>query len=525
MSGVAAAVSVGAAVVGAGVSMYANKQNAKTQQNSLQQQGSTSATNLDELKGLYNNYSQQTQAAYSPYQSAGNNALSQITQGLAPRETPEQYQAKLAAWEASQSQNAAALNEWQGKKYQLDAMRPDVERNKQLYAQNGGGTQFPTLKSYLDVTNPGWDMQIGDAPQVSARPEPQDPSNNLSQRQNMTPSEWMDAEAEAGRGIAEADKNWNANFNTNDYLSQFGKSEADMFANFDQAAYLASQGKSADALNQNFDMNAWLQGQGKATNALTRDFQMSDYQEDPGYQFRLAQGNRGIEASAAARGNTLSGATLKALSEYNSGQASQEYQNSVNRYNTNRNNLQGVAYNAQGQFANDRSNLIQNTNNAASQFGNDRANLINNTNNQYNKFNTDQNKLYSRYVNAYERQSAAKQTDFSNLYNINQMGMQATNQVNNANLNATNQIAQASQGNANNQMGVQAGIGNAQMAQNNANSNALMGVVGSVGSAVTNYYKNQPLTPSNPSGGYNGNSNLLSQGSYNNLNNNNFWSS
>jgi hypothetical protein len=55
---------------------------------------------------------------------------------------------------------------------------------------------------------------------------------------------------------------------------------------------------------------------------------------DPGYQFRLDQGNRGIEASAAARGGVLGGGTLKALSAYNSGEASQEYNNAFNRYQT-----------------------------------------------------------------------------------------------------------------------------------------------------------------------------------------------
>lgn len=68
---------------------------------------------------------------------------------------------------------------------------------------------------------------------------------------------------------------------------------------------------------------------------FNRDFTLADYQADPGYAFRLAQGQRGVEASAAARGGALSGAALKALARYNQDQASQEYGAAYNRYNNN----------------------------------------------------------------------------------------------------------------------------------------------------------------------------------------------
>lgn len=66
---------------------------------------------------------------------------------------------------------------------------------------------------------------------------------------------------------------------------------------------------------------------------FNRRFTMADYTADPGYQFRLDQGNRGIQASAAARGGVLSGGTLKALARYNQGAASQEYGASYDRFN------------------------------------------------------------------------------------------------------------------------------------------------------------------------------------------------
>jgi hypothetical protein len=53
--------------------------------------------------------------------------------------------------------------------------------------------------------------------------------------------------------------------------------------------------------------------------------QAAKMENDPGYQFRLQQGEEAINRSAAARGGRLGGATLKALAGYNSGMAAQEY--------------------------------------------------------------------------------------------------------------------------------------------------------------------------------------------------------
>lgn len=56
-----------------------------------------------------------------------------------------------------------------------------------------------------------------------------------------------------------------------------------------------------------------------------------NFEEDPGYQFRLAEGNKAMDRSAAARGNLLSGGQAKALTQYNQGMASQEYGNAFGR--------------------------------------------------------------------------------------------------------------------------------------------------------------------------------------------------
>ncbi len=69
-----------------------------------------------------------------------------------------------------------------------------------------------------------------------------------------------------------------------------------------------------------------------------RDFGMGDFEADPGYAFRLAEGNRALERSAAARGMVMSGQMFKGLQRYGQEMGSQEYQNAFNRYQTNRTN-------------------------------------------------------------------------------------------------------------------------------------------------------------------------------------------
>lgn len=82
-----------------------------------------------------------------------------------------------------------------------------------------------------------------------------------------------------------------------------------------------------------------------------QDFGAQNFQQDPGYNFRLQQGMRGIEGGAAARGGLLSGGTLKALNRYNQEFASNEYTNAYNRFNADRdrryNRLAGVAQTGQ----------------------------------------------------------------------------------------------------------------------------------------------------------------------------------
>jgi hypothetical protein len=65
-------------------------------------------------------------------------------------------------------------------------------------------------------------------------------------------------------------------------------------------------------------------------------FGMNQFQADPGYGFRMSEGMRALERSAAARGGLLSGSTLKGIQRFGQDLASQEYTNAFNRYQTER---------------------------------------------------------------------------------------------------------------------------------------------------------------------------------------------
>ena len=76
-------------------------------------------------------------------------------------------------------------------------------------------------------------------------------------------------------------------------------------------------------------------------------FGMSEFQADPGYGFRLAEGQKALDRQAAARGGLISGGALKAAQRYGQEMGSQEYTNAFNRYQTERqarlNPLQSLA--------------------------------------------------------------------------------------------------------------------------------------------------------------------------------------
>jgi hypothetical protein len=94
-----------------------------------------------------------------------------------------------------------------------------------------------------------------------------------------------------------------------------------------------------------------------------------DHTTSPGYQFRLSEGLRGVENSAAARGILQSGGTLKGIERYAEGMAAGDYGDRFNRLST----LAGMGSAANSQsaqagtsYANAGSNILGNIGQARS---------------------------------------------------------------------------------------------------------------------------------------------------------------
>jgi hypothetical protein len=65
-------------------------------------------------------------------------------------------------------------------------------------------------------------------------------------------------------------------------------------------------------------------------------FTMEKFQADPGYAFRLKEGLRALESSAAARGGLLSGNQMRGVTQFGQELGSQEFTNAFNRYQAER---------------------------------------------------------------------------------------------------------------------------------------------------------------------------------------------
>lgn len=169
----------------------------------------------------------------------------------------------------------------------------------------------------------------------------------------------------------------------------------------------AASDRAAELQREMFERNVELNRPFReaGVNALNRlvplaseytPFGMEQFQADPGYAFRMAEGMKGLERSAAARGGLLSGATMKGIQRYGQDLASQEFQNAFNRYGVERerrlNPLQSLAGVGQTtsqqlgqagtQLANTLGNIGMNQAQTAGQAGMARASAYGNTLNQ-----------------------------------------------------------------------------------------------------------------------------------------------
>lgn len=77
------------------------------------------------------------------------------------------------------------------------------------------------------------------------------------------------------------------------------------------------------------------------TPELTRGYTAADFAQgiDPGYQFRLAQGQKAFENQANRAGGLISGNAMQGMQDYTQGQASQEFGNAYARNTATQTNI------------------------------------------------------------------------------------------------------------------------------------------------------------------------------------------
>lgn len=108
------------------------------------------------------------------------------------------------------------------------------------------------------------------------------------------------------------------------------------------SASAAASDRAGDVQREMFERNVELNAPFReaGVNALNKlvpmteykDFGMDQFRADPGYGFRMSEGMKALEGSAAARGGLLSGNALRGIQRFGQDLASQEFQNAFNRY-------------------------------------------------------------------------------------------------------------------------------------------------------------------------------------------------
>ena len=130
---------------------------------------------------------------------------------------------------------------------------------------------------------------------------------------------------------------------------------------------------------QMFDTMDAAQGYANTLNTGAGNSSYVGFQETPGYQFQLEQGQKALERNAAARGIRLGGASMQEAQRMGQGYANQEYGNYYNRLA----GLAGVGQTAVGTSAQVGQNTANSIGNALMAGGDARASGYQGMNNAF----------------------------------------------------------------------------------------------------------------------------------------------
>jgi|GEM_PF-4305500 len=127
---------------------------------------------------------------------------------------------------------------------------------------------------------------------------------------------------------------------------------------------------------------------------LLKDFTNEDFVKDPGYNFRLAEGEKGVNRALAARGGFNSGSALKALARYNQDYGSSEFGNAYNRDAANKARIYQFLSGDKASGLQASGIMAGVSQNAANNIGN----LGVNASNQVNQLQSDRNMTYANAI-------------------------------------------------------------------------------------------------------------------------------
>jgi len=270
---------------------------------------------------------QQTRTDMAPWRNAGSSAISQLSYllglpGYAPRQTPGNNTTGQLGTLGNRTNGATLPTPGTYTPSGVSAPTPP---------NTSGGATAPTPGTTTPTGTPRTPTKAGGS---------LDPNAEATLAYGMT-----------GGGVNQPSMNDTSNTRLN---------ELDGNPNYLRPDVAASQ--YGPTYNYNATTGEWTPGDPNTQlgdyGSLSRDFSMADFQADPGYAFRLAEGQKALERSAAAGGRFLGGATLKALTRYGQGMGSQEFGNAYNRFQTNRSTrfnqlaaVAGIGQTANGQLA------------------------------------------------------------------------------------------------------------------------------------------------------------------------------
>lgn len=140
-----------------------------------------------------------------------------------------------------------------------------------------------------------------------------------------------------------------ANNATNTQLQMFDQTQAN------EAPYLQAGNNALVALQQGVGVGPGTNGTG--VGSLNAPFTTAQFQNSPGYQFQMQQGENAVLNNRSALGGVDSGNTLKALTQFGQGTANQDYWNAYNAYTANQNQRFGQLQTLAGSGQNAAGNL------------------------------------------------------------------------------------------------------------------------------------------------------------------------